>query len=69
MTSWQIVRTFAGTMILLSLALGIPASPVFVSSWWLALAAFVGANLLQTGFTKWCPLEVILRKLGVQGGC
>ena len=69
MTSWQIVRVFAGAMILLSLMLGIPQSPLFVSSWWLVLAGFVGANLLQTGFTKWCPLEIILRKLGVQGGC
>jgi hypothetical protein len=69
MTSWQIVRTFAGTFILLSLALGVSASPLFVSPWWLVLAAFVGANLLQSSFTHWCPLEVILRKLGVQAGC
>ena len=69
MTSWQIVRTFAGTFILLSLALGIPESPLFVSTWWLGLAAFVGANLLQSSFTRWCPLEMILRKLGVRAGC
>jgi hypothetical protein len=69
MTSWQIVRTFAGAMLLVSLALGVPESPVFVSAWWLALAAFVGANLLQSGFTGWCPLEIILRKLGAQPGC
>ena len=69
MTSWQIVRTVAGTFILLSLALGIPGSPLFVNPWWLALAAFVGANLLQSSFTRWCPLEVILRKLGVKAGC
>jgi hypothetical protein len=69
MTSWQIVRTFAGTFILLSLALGVSASPLFVSPWWLALAAFVGANLLQSSFTHWCPLEMMLRKLGVQAGC
>jgi len=69
MTSWQIVRTFAGTFILLSLALGVSASPLFVSPWWLFLAAFVGANLLQSSFTRWCPLEKILRKLGVQAGC
>ena len=69
MTSWQIVRTFAGTFILLSLALGIPESPLFVSTWWLGLAAFVGAKLLQSSFTRWCPLEMILRKLGVQAGC
>lgn len=68
MTSWQIVRMFAGAFILLSLALGIPGSPLFVSPWWLALTAFVGVNLLQSSFTRWCPLEIILRKLGVQAG-
>ncbi len=69
MTSWQIVRLFAGSMVLLSLALGIPGSPLFVSQWWLAFTAFVGANLLQSALTRWCPLEIILRKLGVQPGC
>lgn len=69
MTSWQIVRTFAGAFILLSLALGVPGSPLFLSQWWLALAVFVGANLLQSSFTRWCPLERILRKFGVQAGC
>jgi len=69
MTSWQIVRLFAGAMILVSLALGIPGSPLFASSWWLALAAFVGANLLQSSLTRWCPLEIVLRELGVQSGC
>ena len=69
MTSWQIVRLFAGSFILVSLALGIPASPLFVSSWWLALTVFVGANLLQSSLTRWCPLEIMLRKLGAQPGC
>lgn len=69
MTSWQIVRLFAGTLILVSLVLGVPGSPLYVSAWWLALTAFVGANLLQSALTRWCPLEIILRKLGVQGGC
>ena len=69
MTSWQIVRTFAGTLVLLSLVLGAPASPWFVSQWWLVVAAFVGANLLQSSFTGWCPLEMILRKSGVKAGC
>ena len=68
MTSWQIVRVFAGLFILLSLALGVPGSPVFVSQWFLAFTAFVGANLLQSGLTKWCLLETILRKLGAQPG-
>ena len=69
MTSWQIVRLFAGTLILLSLALGVPGSPLYVNAWWLALTAFVGANLLQSALTRWCPLEIILRKVGVQAGC
>jgi hypothetical protein len=69
MTSWQIVRLFAGSLILLSLALGVPGSPLYVNAWWLALTAFVGANLLQSALTRWCPLEIILRKVGVQSGC
>lgn len=69
MTSWQIVRLAAGSFILISLALGIPGSPVFVSPWWLAFTAFVGANLLQSAFTRWCPMEIILRRLGVKAGC
>ncbi len=69
MSSWQIVRVVAGTFILLALALGIPGSPVFVSPWFLAFTAFVGANLLQSGLTKWCLMESILRRFGVKGGC
>jgi Protein of unknown function (DUF2892) len=68
MTSWQLVRLFAGIFILVSLALGIPGSPVFHSQWWLAFTAFVGANLLQSALTKWCMLETILRKLGARPG-
>ena len=68
MTTWQTVRVVAGLFILLSLALGIPGSPIFVSPWWLAFTAFVGANLLQSGLTKWCLMEQILRKLGLQPG-
>ena len=68
MTSWQLVRIVAGTFILLSLALGIPGSPIFHSPWWLAFTAFVGVNLLQSGFTKWCLMENIMRKLGARAG-
>ena len=68
MTTWQLVRAFAGVFILVSLALGIPGSPVFVSQWWLAFTAFVGANLLQSSLTGWCPLEIVLRRLGVAAG-
>ncbi len=69
MASWQIVRIIAGAFILLSLALGIPGSPIFVSQWWLAFTAFVGINLLQSGFTGWCLMESMLRKLGAKAGC
>ena len=68
MTSWSFVRVFAGLMILLSLALGLPGSPLFVSQWWLAFTAFVGVNLFQSGITKWCPLEIIVRKAGMKTG-
>ena len=69
MKSWHLVRLIAGTFILLSLALGIPGSPVFVSQWWLAFTAFVGANLLQSALTHWCLMENMLRKLGFEPGC
>ena len=68
MTTWQTVRVVAGLFILISLALGAPGSPLFVSPWWLAFTAFVGVNLLQSGLTKWCLMETILRKLGLRPG-
>ena len=69
MTSWGLTRLMGGSFILISLALGAPASPLFVNQWWLAFTAFVGVNLLQSAFTKWCLMETILRKLGVPSGC
>ena len=57
MTAWPLVRIIAGCLILLSLALGIPASPIFVSPWWLAFTAFVGINLMQSGFTRFGPVQ------------
>jgi hypothetical protein len=68
MTSWQLVRLVAGSLILLSLALAIPGSPLFVSPWFLAFTAFVGANLLQSALTRWCLMETIMRKLGARPG-
>lgn len=68
MNSWQLVRIIAGLLILLSLALGIPESPLFVNQWWLAFTAFIGINLLQSGLTKWCLMETIMRKLGAKAG-
>lgn len=63
----RLIRIFAGSFVLVSLALGIEASPVYVSANFLWFTAFVGANLLQSGFTCFCPLESILRRLGVGG--
>jgi hypothetical protein len=61
----RLIRIFAGAFVLISLALGVAASPLFVSPHFLWLTAFVGANLFQSGFTQICPLESILRRLGV----
>jgi len=69
MTSWKLVRIFAGLLILLSLALGVSESPLFVSNYWLLFTAFIGLNLFQSGLTNWCLMENILRKLGVRAGC
>ena len=68
MNSWQIVRVFAGCVIVASLVLGTPSSPLFLSQYWLLLTAFVGLNLFQSGFSRWCPLEIMLRKCGVRAG-
>jgi hypothetical protein len=65
MTIERYVRIFAGSFILLSLALGVPGSPVFVATGWLWFTAFVGANLLQSAFTGFCPLTIPLERLGV----
>jgi len=64
----RLIRIFAGAFVLVSLALGVEASPVFVNQNFLWFTAFVGANLFQSGFTRLCPLEAILRKLGVKSG-
>jgi len=59
----MLIRRFAGTFILASLLLAHYQSPN-----WLWFTAFVGFNLLQSSFTNFCPLEIVLKKLGV-GGC
>ena len=66
MTVERIVRIVAGIFVLLSLALGVSASPVFVNANWLWFTAFVGANLLQSGFSQFCPLAMFLKKLGIK---
>ena len=66
MTTERIVRIVAGAFVLLALGLGVPGSPLFVNQNFLWFTAFVGANLLQSGFSCFCPLELILKKLGVK---
>ena len=60
MTVERALRLIAGSFILLSLALG-----YYVSPYWYLFTAFVGLNLLQSGFTNWCPMMMFLRRLGV----
>ena len=60
-------RIIVGTMVLLSVVL-----TVYVSPNWMWLTVFIGVNLLQSAFTKWCLLETILMKAGLKntgGGC
>ena len=59
----RIVLAFGGFMILASLLLGL-----YVSPYWFWFTAFVGANLFQSAFTRFCPLAVILKRMGVQRG-
>jgi hypothetical protein len=60
MTIDRYLRLIAGLFVLASLALG-----YWVSPWFYLLNAFVGLNLLQSGFTNWCPMMTFLRKAGV----
>ena len=68
MTVERYIRIMAGFFVMLSLALGIEASPIFVSPWFLAFTAFVGFNLFQSGITGFCGPGILLRKLGVSEG-
>ena len=60
MTVERLLRLIAGAFVLLSLALG-----YWVNPYWYLFTGFVGLNLFQSGFTNWCPMMAILRKLGV----
>ncbi len=66
MTINRMVRSVAGLFVLLSLALGVEQSPLFVSAHWLWFTAFVGLNLFQSGLTGFCPLDLLLKKLGMR---
>ncbi|MCC6130379.1 MAG: DUF2892 domain-containing protein [Acidobacteria bacterium] len=63
MTINEVLRIIAGLFVLISVALG-----YFVHPGWFFFTAFVGLNLLQSGFTKWCPMITILRKAGLKEG-
>jgi hypothetical protein len=60
MTINEALRMIAGTFVLLSVALGYWVHPA-----WLLFTAFVGLNLLQSAFSKWCPMMWVLEKLGL----
>ncbi len=54
-------RVIVGAMVLLSIAL-----TIYVNQNWMWFTVFIGVNLIQSAFTKWCLLEVILQKLGIK---
>jgi hypothetical protein len=66
MTISRYVQLFAGSIVMVSLALGAPASPLFQSQQWLTFTAFVGFMLAQSALTGFCPMAMILRALGVK---
>ena len=68
MTIEKAILAMAGFFIMLSLALGAPASPIFHSTYWLWFTAFVGANLFQSAFTGFCPAAMIFKKMGLKSG-
>ena len=70
MTVERIVRIIAGFFIMLSLALAHASGTVDMSKLsWLWFTAFVGFNLFQSGFTRFCPMDIMLKKAGVKQGC
>jgi len=71
MNTERLIRIIAGSFILLSLFLAHVYNGISLTDGpiWLWFTAFVGANLLQSGFTRWCLMEQILGKLGVKSGC
>lgn len=68
MTVARVRNVIAGFFIMLSLALGVPGSPLFHHVYWLWFTLFVGANLFQSGITNWCLMDKILAGLGVPKG-
>ena len=68
MTVERLIRIMAGFMVMLSLALGVEGSPIFVNQWFLALTAFAGFNLFQSGITGFCPPAILFKKMGLKEG-
>lgn len=64
MTIDNAIHVIAGTFIMLSVSLG-----YFINPWWFAFTFFVGANLFQSGITKWCLMANLLKKLGMKETC
>ena len=64
MTLDRAVLAFAGSVVLVSLALG-----QLVSPWWLLLTAFAGLNMIQASFTGFCPAAMIFKAVGIKKGC
>ena len=58
------IRIMAGFMVLLTIALGVEASPIFHNANWLWVTVFAGFNLFQSGITGFCPPEYIMKKMG-----
>ncbi|MBS1219496.1 MAG: hypothetical protein H6R21_2629 [Proteobacteria bacterium] len=70
MTVERLVRIIAGFFIMLSLALAHASGSVDMTQLsWLWFTAFVGFNLFQSGFTRFCPMDIMLKKAGVKPGC
>ena len=68
MTVERLIRIMAGFVVMLSLALGYHGSPIFVSEWFLAVTAFAGFNLAQSGITGFCPPAILFKKMGIREG-
>ena len=64
MTLDRAVLAFAGSVVLISLALG-----NWVSPWWLLLTAFAGLSMIQASFTGFCPAAMVFKAVGVKKGC
>ena len=64
----RIVMAFAGFMVMLTGALGMPGSRIFHHEYWLLFTAFIGLNLFQSAFTGFCPLALILKMMGKKPG-